>query len=557
MTTSNVTRIPSSIDKLLIFHRLLGSDDENATFEERAERLLFYSSKSSSSTSESMDIPKNSRERGEGGRTSADAVVRSPTMCSKDNGRIECSKSESSTEDDEEKEVYDAEYNHRKETTEKYIKRVLKEAGLSNVINVRNEVKKECSYGEKELSLLHMLESLLHFSKKFCRHKVEIILTEKLLWCFYECEENVTMCAAVKMVEKNGRKKSEINRDEIILMLKKFYCVFVAQHGTFESILYNTKKKLKVTFSENDCNNVNENILVNINDTNSTDDDENQSNNQNNGNSSISNIVQRIPFQDFDDAKISQIDSGIDLIKSHNNIVRKVEDTLDANNEMNNLQDCLTKVLHDNIQGDVKDKFQLNVDNNVSSNIDDNDDKNIDNINNNNNSDNKDIKNIIEDNSNYNIITNSTYKHLNILHKDLNNCTNSNKFSPTLISSKPDSQAILQLKRKISLFFKKDDNHITQFSRISISDDVDNEYIENYMEMKNNDVLNNSQEIPNLFLTFDEKESFVNDVSQANNIRTNKIFTLMQKKEIPKDFQLSKIKKNRNFTLQKIFQYFK
>ena len=548
---------------MLIFHRLLGSDDENATSEERAERLLFYSSNSSSPTSESKDILMSTREGSKKGGTSGDTVIRTAIMRSVDDTRINNSKSEYSTEDDEEKEMNDAEYNRMKETTEKYIKRVMKEAGLNNLLNVKKEIPID-SYGEKELSLLHMLESLLHFSKKFCRNKVEIILTEKFFWCFYECEENVIMCAAVKMVEKNGIKKSEMNRHEIMTMLKKFYQIFVFQHGTFNSILYATKKKRKVSFSENNCNVVNENISVKIDySTSSTDDDENNKN----GNSSIQNIVQRIPFKDFGDAKPFQINHGEDLKNGLTDITSEVGHRLDVNTKLNNAA-YVAHLSHDNIQPDGQHCVELIVDNLLGINVDIDDDeenddakhiiseKHIEEIKKNSyDYENKDLKKSVDNISNCNKC--STDKSNNMINKDLNECDNSNEFSRTVIYSKPDSQTILQLKLKISSFVKKADYQISHFSRSKGGDNVDNDFIENYVELRNNDVLNNSQEIPDSFLDTDKKESFSDDFIQTNNVRTSKIYTLMQKKEIHDDFQLSKMKKIRNFTLQKIFQYFK
>ena len=244
-------------------------------------------------------------------------------------------------------------------------------------------------------------------------------------------------------------------------------------------------------------------------------------------------------------------------------MLSEVGHKLDASTKLNNAA-YVAHLSHDKIQPNGQHCVELTVDNLLGINVDIDDDeakhiiseKHIEEIKKNSyDYENKDLKKSVDNISNCNKC--STDKSNNMINKDLNECDNSNEFSRTVIYSKPDSQTILQLKLKISSFVKKADYQISHFSRSKGGDNVDNDFIENYVELRNNDVLNNSQEIPDSFLDTDKKDSFSDDYIQTNNVRTSKIYTLMQKKEIHDDFQLSKMKKIRNFTLQKIFQYFK
>ena len=161
-----MSKIPAVIGKLLFFHRELGSDDEDATFEERSERLLFFY-KSSHSTSAL-------------GANSNYAV--------------------------------DANSQRKESATVDFL-------------------------GEEELAVLHMLESLIEFSAKFCSEKVDSFLTRREFWTIYECEKNIFICASVSLFDSNDHKERKISRRKIGLYVKEIYKNFVIENGRMSSIL--------------------------------------------------------------------------------------------------------------------------------------------------------------------------------------------------------------------------------------------------------------------------------------------------------------------------------
>ena len=156
--TRRMSKIPAVIGKLLLFHRELGSDDEDATLEERSERLLFFY-KSSHSIS-----------------------------------------------------ALDANTQRRESATVDFL-------------------------GEEELAVLHMLESLIEFSAKFCCEKIDSVLSRKEFWTIHECEKNIFICASVSLFDINGHKERKISRRKISLYMKEIYKDFVIENGRMSSIL--------------------------------------------------------------------------------------------------------------------------------------------------------------------------------------------------------------------------------------------------------------------------------------------------------------------------------
>ena len=164
--TRRMSKIPAVIGKLLLFHRELGSDDEDATFEERSERLLFFY-KSSHSIS-ALDANSTS--------------------------------------------ALDANTQRQESATVDFL-------------------------GEEELAVLHMLESLIEFSAKFCCEKVDSVLTRKEFWTIHECEKNIFICASVSLFDINDHKERKISRRKISLYMKEIYKDFVIENGRMSFIL--------------------------------------------------------------------------------------------------------------------------------------------------------------------------------------------------------------------------------------------------------------------------------------------------------------------------------
>ena len=164
MSNPDKSRIPALIGNLLFFHRELGNNDEDATLEERSERLLFFYT----------SIP----------------ATQATTSSIHEEGKISASHNASD---------------------------------------------------EKELAVLHMLESLVEFSAKFCFEKVDNVLTGKEFWTFYECEKNIFICASVSLFNGDGKTENKISRKKIRLYMKEIYDDFVFENGRMDSILCGKK----------------------------------------------------------------------------------------------------------------------------------------------------------------------------------------------------------------------------------------------------------------------------------------------------------------------------
>lgn len=229
-----MSRISSSIDKLLIFHRELGSDDETASFEERSERLLLYYS--------SSDDSHDARDHKVANPTGLSRIVNITEPIS-DNQKS-C---------------------HKKEVIGSKIGKTYgDESSLVEENVATDEILAGNSAGEKKLAVLNMLESLLEFSQKFCRKTVDYVLTEKYFWTFLECEENIFICAAVPRMDKKDKRLNQVSRRKINSSLREMYRHFVALNGSIDSILSSTSS-FSTYLHTNQIIPVNENISVNIN----------------------------------------------------------------------------------------------------------------------------------------------------------------------------------------------------------------------------------------------------------------------------------------------------
>ena len=151
--------MPSLIAKMLIFHRNLGCNDDDATIDERSERILYYYSSSDCQHCVDNCDNKKSEEhaRGECNRSYVDTkgstkCILSGTICTK-----------SSTD------------NHSSA-------RSLPLTEIAIEGEAENKI---------QLQLLHMLESLIEFTGKSCRDTVDFILCQKNVWSLREFETNM------------------------------------------------------------------------------------------------------------------------------------------------------------------------------------------------------------------------------------------------------------------------------------------------------------------------------------------------------------------------------
>ena len=329
---------------LLFFHRELGSNDEDASFEERSERLLFFYT----STPYTQTITGNLYEEGK----------------------------------------------------------------ISSSHNAS---------GEKELAVLHMLESLIEFSAKFCYEKVDNVLTEKEFWTFYECEKNIFICASVSLFDDDGKRENKISRKKIRLYLKELYEDFVFENGRMDSILCGYKSNSILTLNTNNMNNNNQ-IKIKVQNDNDEYETITTSKNDSDNNSNDND-------DNFSDVKCTQMVGWevINFVKKLRKVLKKLllkEDSLlwDVNNKnknKNNIENCLvaeTVEIEKKRNGiENTDSLSLNDNNDIGkceNEISDDvgkskDDDNINHViidnNNNNNNDNHVINNDNNDNDdNYN-----------------------------------------------------------------------------------------------------------------------------------------------------------
>ena len=193
--------MPSLIAKMLIFHRNLGCNDDDATIDERSERILYHYS--SPDCQHSVDNCYNER--------------------SGEHAHGECNKSYIDKKGGSNVNLSGS--THTKNSTDTHpsigsplLTDIAKEDGAEN---------------EKQLQLLHMLESLIEFSSKFCRDKVDFILCQKYFWSLSEFEMNIWIAVAVPLSEE----KNKYSRNDIQMLMRDMYSVFVTTHGTFDSIL--------------------------------------------------------------------------------------------------------------------------------------------------------------------------------------------------------------------------------------------------------------------------------------------------------------------------------
>jgi hypothetical protein len=214
-----MNRIPYFMDKLLIFHRGLGCNHENATYEERSERLLFFYS-------------ANSTNQARSDHSEAKTLF-SSTNC--DSNKIYGTNGRSADNLD--------------------VVRSCTTNGTENIAHseIADTVLSDSTEGEEMLSILHMLESLLEFSNKFCRKIVEFVLTEEVIWVFFECEENVFFCASVALNknDKEGNEKNDCqtSKEKVNQCLHDLYRAFVSQYGTIDSIL-SSSSSISTSFSD-------------------------------------------------------------------------------------------------------------------------------------------------------------------------------------------------------------------------------------------------------------------------------------------------------------------
>ena len=205
-----MSQMPSRVAKMLIFHRNLGCNDDDATIDERSERILYYYSSSDCQHCVDNCDNKNSEEHSQG----------------------ECNRAYTNREGDRA-------YTNREGGSK---------GGLSGSTHTKNSADNHSSAGflplteiakvdqadnRIQLQLLHMLESLIEFSAKFCRDKVDFILCQKNVWSLSEFETNVWIAVAVPLSEE----KNKYSRNDIQILMRDMYSVFVTTHGTFDSIL--------------------------------------------------------------------------------------------------------------------------------------------------------------------------------------------------------------------------------------------------------------------------------------------------------------------------------
>ena len=370
--------MPSIVTQMIIFHENLGNDDDNATLNEKMERILYYYSSpdfeydhcdnnnmtnnvsnSNNNNSSSSSSTNNITSNGNGTRLNNFnnffnlKMLRGSDIDAKNkndiyNNGIKITKTRTpSLSHDNKKGTYST--NNSINLKSPLTKLIIKEESKNfknnemrencemsgNVTENEEEIEKEKEKKEKEeknitteinsteienteidnteigntemkrqLQQLHMIQSLIIFSSRFCREKINYILCEKCFWCLNKCEANVWIAVSVPLsVEKNQK----IVRNDIEILIKEMYGVFVTVHGTFEyvltskygsSILSSSPPSSSSSSSSSyQCNESNSEYICDDKSTNSKNDDiindkienHNKSNNDGNDNRNINN----------------------------------------------------------------------------------------------------------------------------------------------------------------------------------------------------------------------------------------------------------------------------
>ena len=196
-----MSQMPSLVAKMLIFHRNLGCNDDDATIEERSERILYYYSSSDCQHCVDNCDNKKCEEHDQG----------------------ECNRSHTDREGG----------NKGGLSGSTYTKNSADNHSSAGFLPLTEIAKVDEAENRIQLQLLHMLESLIEFSAKFCRDKVDSILCQKNVWSLSEFETNLWIAVAVPLSED----KNKYSRNDIQILMRDMYSVFVTTHGTFDSIL--------------------------------------------------------------------------------------------------------------------------------------------------------------------------------------------------------------------------------------------------------------------------------------------------------------------------------
>ena len=406
--------MPSLIEKMLIFHRNLGCNDDDATTDERLERILYcYSSPDSNN--------------GDDGSSSSGA-----------------------SNDKKKKIINEGIFAHHwGDRRSRYTGNIFSSAATKNSTQdhspigsgVCSDIAIEVSSeNEKQLRLLHMVESLIEFSSKFCREKIEFVLCQKYFWCLNECEANVWIAVAVPL----SQKKNNFSRNDIQTLIRDMYNVFVTTHGTFDSIL---SSFLFSTLSSPSISPRNLNISVCINspsddddcyddidNDNKMNDDSDNNNNNNNNNSNNTNNNNDIDDNNKNDGK--NIKAKYHLINDSKSYDRRsgwalIDDVKVLRKKIKNLTHQKEFLFSDvkNLKKSIESDKCCDR-NNVDSN--DNNNSNIESDDNNNNNNNDDFVNINchdgdnVDNYNANQNDNNYNNNDNNSHNGNNNDNNNN-----------------------------------------------------------------------------------------------------------------------------------